>query len=91
MGVAAGRLSATATPRPARRVRRTRRRAPGGASRRSAPRARTRTGRPSEHRAPEARTTFWDRLDDDRALVGLKIVLLVSLFVLTALLEWARA
>jgi len=35
--------------------------------------------------------TLRDRLDDDRALMGLKIVLLVSLFLLTALLEWARA
>lgn len=32
-------------------------------------------------------TTFWGRLHDDRALIGLKIVLLAFLFLLTALLE----
>lgn len=34
-------------------------------------------------------TTFWGRLHDDRALIGLKIVVLAFLFLVTALLEWA--
>ncbi len=38
--------------------------------------------------AVEVRKTFWDRVRDDRELIGLKIVLLASLLLLTALLEW---
>ncbi len=91
MGVAAARLSRTRTPGPARRAHAAGRRAPGRGSRRIAPGARPRIGHPSERWAPAERTTLWDRLDDDRALMRLKIVLLVSLFLLTALLEWARA
>jgi hypothetical protein len=37
------------------------------------------------------RTTLWDKLHDDRALIGLKILFLACLFLLAALLEWAAA
>ncbi len=37
---------------------------------------------------PDERKTFWDRVQDDRELIGLKTVLLASLLLLTALLEW---
>jgi hypothetical protein len=32
--------------------------------------------------------TLWDRVNDDRELIGLKTVLLVSLLLVTAILEW---
>jgi hypothetical protein len=34
------------------------------------------------------RETLWERLQDDRDLVRLKTTLLVSLVILTAVLEW---
>jgi hypothetical protein len=34
--------------------------------------------------------TLWQRLEDDRELIGLKITLLVGMGVLTAALEWLR-
>ena len=37
---------------------------------------------------PNDRKTFWDKVRDDRELIGLKTVLLASLLLLTALLEW---
>jgi len=37
------------------------------------------------------RTTLWDKMHDDRALIGLKILLLACLFLLAALLEWTAA
>ncbi len=40
---------------------------------------------------PRARTrSLWQRLEDDRELVGLKITLLAGMGVLTAALEWVR-
>lgn len=40
---------------------------------------------------PRARARSpWQRLEDDRELVGLKITLLVGMGVLTAALEWVR-
>ncbi len=40
---------------------------------------------------PRARTrSLWQRLEDDRELVGLKITLLLAMGVLTAALEWVR-
>ena len=37
----------------------------------------------------DERKTVWARLQDDRDLIRLKVLLLTSLAVLTALLEWA--
>jgi len=36
---------------------------------------------------PDARKTFWERFEDDRDLIRLKVVLLTSLALITALLE----
>ena len=38
---------------------------------------------------PRARS-LWQRLEDDREFVGLKITLLVGMGILTAALEWVR-
>ena len=32
--------------------------------------------------------TLWDRMNDDRELIGLKTVLVASLLLLTAIVEW---
>ena len=40
-------------------------------------------------RRAQARS-LWQRLEDDRELIGLKITLLVGMGVLTAALEWLR-
>ena len=55
------------------------------------PAVQPRTGRLIGRWGPVERTTLWDKLHDDRTLIGLKIVLLTFLFLLTALLEWAAA
>jgi hypothetical protein len=44
-----------------------------------------------ERWGPIEREAVWDKLHDDRTLIGLKIVLLAFLFLLTALLERAAA
>lgn len=44
--------------------------------------------RPTPLWAADDRKGVWERLQDDRELIGLKVVLLVSLLMLTALLEW---
>lgn len=36
----------------------------------------------------DERKSLWDRMNDDRELIGLKTVLVASLLVLTAILEW---
>lgn len=40
------------------------------------------------HQWKHMRETFWERLQDDRDLTRLKTTLLVSLVILTAVLEW---
>jgi hypothetical protein len=66
--------------RPQGRRRPLRRTEPAGLGARSLPLLRLRTPTRS----------LWQRLEDDRALIGLKITLLAGLGVLTAALEWVR-
>ena len=40
------------------------------------------------HQGKNMRGTLWERLQDDRDLIRLKTTLLVSLVILTAVLEW---
>jgi hypothetical protein len=71
--------------------------APRGARPRSKTRPLRRTepavlsARPLPLLHPRARArSLWQRLEDDRELVGLKITLLVGLGILAAALEWVR-
>lgn len=81
-----------AAPRSARRLHGIRRRPSGRAGPRTVfPVGQGRTGRSMEPWELVERATLWDKLHDDRTLIGLKIVLLAFLFLLTALLEWATA
>ena len=79
-------------PTAVRRVHGIRRRAPRRATHRAYfPVEHPRTGRLTGRWGTVERTTLWDKLHDDRTLIGLKIVLLAFLFLLAALVEWAAA
>ena len=81
-----------AAPSSVRRVHGTGRRARGRAVHRTPFRAEhPRSGRLAGRWGIAERTTLWDKLHDDRALIGLKILLLACLFLLAALLEWTAA
>jgi hypothetical protein len=88
MGVVATRRPKTTMPRPVRAAYPMRRKALG----RGAPRVIAGPAgaviAPAMPWAPDVRKTFRDRLHDDRELIGLKVVLLSSLLLLTAVLEW---
>jgi hypothetical protein len=57
-------------------------------SHRSLESARTYAASPMPRWAVGERKAFWARFQDDRDLIRLKVVLLTSLVLLTALLEW---
>ena len=86
MGVAAARRSGAGSVRRLSRMR-------GGSLGRAASAStlvarRTPIAPPAPHRLPDDRRSFWSRLDDDRRLIRLKVLLLASLLLLAALLEW---
>ena len=81
-----------AAPSSVRRVHGMRRRARGRAVHRKLfPAEPPRSGRLAGQWGIAERTTLWDKLHDDRALIGLKILLLACLLLLAALMEWAAA
>ena len=92
MDIAAVRSSRYKVSGPSRRINRTR----GGAPRRDAPaRSHTTAARlgvepwaTTRRYVPIGRKTLWEKLGDDRELVGVKVTLLTTLLIVTAVLDW---
>lgn len=88
MGVVAARRAKATMPRPLRAAYRMRRKAPRQRAARGIASPAGAAIAPAVPWAPVVRKTLLERLQDDRELIGLKVVLLSSLLLLTAVLEW---